>query len=1326
MKVSETVTGSTGLTEETPEKGRRCWADVARTFPAFPENSTQNVRVPANDTSNVPPPLMELQNRIQNLGMSEDGNVCTDGIEQRIHQTVCDIFNCSTPSPVAAAGSLAMLFRVCMSRHLCTKECFRRIAVDEVQDRFQQNLKAVAEEKANAIKVLQSFSQFIGAMLVQKILPSKVSALCVQALLDQPGATNALRALLEELGQLSTKVVNEMLECGSLSASAKEQLLAASRSQKEQQESQAGESKEEESEQSSKPKTWAEIATASLPKRKAEAAETEVPVVTKKREKPKALAPIPSVTKPKDVAWGPARCATPSTAAPSPEAAIVSPAGSASSENGSSDLDVDSNSAEVSKAANPQDAGKKQAAQKSAKHAQIAKSEAANGVHSQNDVPEDAKKLTDVAKPEEVSKAKRQVAVECVTPMEISKPEEAPKESAKSKTPEIDINALFQEDSNAVVKVAKPREVKWGPKAKPAEPAGPSPANLQRIDSLTKKNNSVEGYLAEAIGIWKEETAEKKAAAQKVKDEQKVPVNTESVTALQTTNVFDEGADSGDSCCGASSTEEAAAEAAPLVNENTEVKDIKSESPKESKSEEVPEIKLDWDVDPTKAKGPVPSVVKPKDIKWGPAAKKAPKTPSAPVTQPASAQKMAAKPVSTAEPAKAKTAESIATDIKEEEKCIAKADQKNRVKDDVPAKELAPRPTKVKGPIPKEVEPVEVKWGPAKKKVVVEEAATEQVEIPAEKEEIKEETKEERQAVAEDKPADDWVTAKPTKVRQPATKTQEKPLEVTAPRFAALQEACVEDSESEDAENSLEETKPEEVEKTITDEDMEETAEEEVNDVRRIDQEKLVAKVFQSWKSSKPSDTKPPVAWGPGARNAVAKGQPTLRTPAPWSKPIGMKESVAKEKIAAPLEVVDAWDTEMEPEAEAEAEPEAVDSSLDQKEADVPTINDVYSIEFMLKWRSAVGDEQLGDFVHYSTQDVADEQPHVEKSKTDSLYKTKEELKAERRREWEAKQRALEEANTDEQQPKLEISTSEPADDWFSRRTEKKVAFTPSPNSWAARRHMMRQNTDSTCIAIKGILNKLTLEKFETLTVQLMECGISKPEHIECLVKEVFERATTQHHFIEMYTMLCGKFSEWRVEAGVSEKESSFKKILLNQCQDSFEKYLKAPEISDDLPEEERTELHMKYKTKMVGNIKFVGQLLINKMLSSKIMLQCSEELMRLNTDETLETLCAFLRTTGPSFDVPGWKLHGPFNDLLTNLRGLTKDRKAVSPRIRCLIQDVLDLQASGWVCRREVEGPKMMAEVKADWQRDHGEDMPLSPSKSEWETAVKKGSRRS
>eukprot|EP00929_Paragymnodinium_shiwhaense_P112601 TRINITY_DN80857_c0_g1_i1.p1 TRINITY_DN80857_c0_g1~~TRINITY_DN80857_c0_g1_i1.p1 ORF type:complete len:815 (-),score=221.71 TRINITY_DN80857_c0_g1_i1:186-2570(-) len=261
-----------------------------------------------------------------------------------------------------------------------------------------------------------------------------------------------------------------------------------------------------------------------------------------------------------------------------------------------------------------------------------------------------------------------------------------------------------------------------------------------------------------------------------------------------------------------------------------------------------------------------------------------------------------------------------------------------------------------------------------------------------------------------------------------------------------------------------------------------------------------------------------------------------------------------------------------------------------------------------------------------------------------------------------------------------------------------------SATSWAAQQKA-KQAVDDVNRKTKSILNKLTVEKFDSLFQQLLEAGISTEDHVDNLMREVFDKATTQHHFIEMYTRLCVKLNESLPGLGVKDlkgDEVSFKRILLNQCQDSFEKYLKEPNL-DAIPSEDRDEARIKYKTKMLGNMKFVGQLLIHKVLSSKVIQTCTMELLQQRTEETLETLCAFLTTIGPIYDDKTVRYWAILQDTFKQCEELCKDKK-VPARLRFLIKDVLELRAKNWerkVKANEPDGPMKISDVKDQWAKD-------------------------
>jgi len=228
---------------------------------------------------------------------------------------------------------------------------------------------------------------------------------------------------------------------------------------------------------------------------------------------------------------------------------------------------------------------------------------------------------------------------------------------------------------------------------------------------------------------------------------------------------------------------------------------------------------------------------------------------------------------------------------------------------------------------------------------------------------------------------------------------------------------------------------------------------------------------------------------------------------------------------------------------------------------------------------------------------------------------------------------------------------------------------------------------------LKSILNKLTLTNFASLCQQLLDCGAwCSTAHLELLIGELFEKATTQHHFIDMYADLCVVLHDHFAANPPVGADSSFnfKRLLLSACQASFERHLAPPEGLDRLGGEERTEAEFRYKTTMLGNIRFVGALLVRRILASKVLLAIIAELLSSPTREALEALTALLVVVGPSFDSDEWVHKDKLDAVFAEMQA-TADRPSCEKRSRCLLKDVLDMRRQGWRDRRpkQLEAPK-------------------------------------
>jgi len=259
-----------------------------------------------------------------------------------------------------------------------------------------------------------------------------------------------------------------------------------------------------------------------------------------------------------------------------------------------------------------------------------------------------------------------------------------------------------------------------------------------------------------------------------------------------------------------------------------------------------------------------------------------------------------------------------------------------------------------------------------------------------------------------------------------------------------------------------------------------------------------------------------------------------------------------------------------------------------------------------------------------------------------------------------------------------------------------------SDNSFVARQKMRRNTvgdivTDEEVVrTMKAILNKLTIEKFPQLTRKLVTCGIRTTSHLETLIHEVFEKATTQHHFINMYADLCVVLQKHFSENPVTDDpKMNFKKVLLNACQASFERHLTPPGGLDRLDDEDRQAAELRYKMRMLGNIRFIGALLVRKMLATKVMFAIMEELLSEPTPEALESLASLLNVVGPAFDIPDWPHRMLLNAIFAQVNGLVK-QPALKARVRCLLKDVLDTRAAGWEDKkpRQMEAPTSISAV--------------------------------
>jgi translation initiation factor 4G len=248
---------------------------------------------------------------------------------------------------------------------------------------------------------------------------------------------------------------------------------------------------------------------------------------------------------------------------------------------------------------------------------------------------------------------------------------------------------------------------------------------------------------------------------------------------------------------------------------------------------------------------------------------------------------------------------------------------------------------------------------------------------------------------------------------------------------------------------------------------------------------------------------------------------------------------------------------------------------------------------------------------------------------------------------------------------------------------------------------------------VKGLLNKLTMEKFDSISDQIIAWANKSEKEKDGrtliqVIRLVFEKATDEATWSEMYARLCRKMMEQISplvqDDGIKNTEGKpiaggqlFRKYLLNRCQEDFERGWVAKEATaaaaatkamEDQAAKAANEKNkdgetgdeivlysdeyyaaQKAKRQGLGLIKFIGELFKLQMLTERIMHECVKKLLgnvENPEEEEIESLCKLLSTVGAILDTAKARAH--MDVYFSRMKELTKSQN-VSSRMQFMLQ---------------------------------------------------------
>lgn len=268
----------------------------------------------------------------------------------------------------------------------------------------------------------------------------------------------------------------------------------------------------------------------------------------------------------------------------------------------------------------------------------------------------------------------------------------------------------------------------------------------------------------------------------------------------------------------------------------------------------------------------------------------------------------------------------------------------------------------------------------------------------------------------------------------------------------------------------------------------------------------------------------------------------------------------------------------------------------------------------------------------------------------------------------------------------------------------------PGGGAWRPRSQRQFTREEELDRTVKALLNKLTIEKFDTITEKLARTveGLKEHKELQLVVNVVMEKAVTEPDWSEMYADLC-QVLQWRsVPTEGTDidnfRKTPFMKALLTKIQAEYEAMPRTLESrlrslpSGELDPEAVEEMQQLKRTKnrILGVVKLIGELFQRKILGFPIVRDVVVDLVIKNEEPDehfIECFVQLIATTGYYID-QNPKMKAVLDSWFGRLTELQK-KACYSKRLKCIIQDTLDMRKAEWRKKIHKERAKALSDLR-------------------------------